>query len=207
MAKGAETLRKYPRSTAKALARRREILDRAAELFDTVGYDETSVDDIALANDIGKSTLYHYFESREEMLFEMHEAFAERLLEAARESEKDNSTPAEELRSLMVAIVTLNETLPGYIRAFFENYQELSGKMRRTAMEKRNNYRKHLEGIIERGIEQGEFKPVDPSVAAYGVLGICNWTFHWFTPGGRMKGDELGAFLCDLLLRGMDAES
>lgn len=198
--------RKYPRSTAKANARRREILDHAAELFDSVGYDNTSVDDIALASGIGKSTLYHYFKGREEILFEMHEVLGNELISHAIEAERSGVGPRAELVGLMLQIIKLNDALPGYVRVFFEDHRELTGTMRRTATNKRTRYRKIVEGIFSRGAEAGEFRDVDPSLAAYGVLGMCNWTFTWFRRGGRLDNDELAAMMADLVLRGLDLE-
>jgi hypothetical protein len=36
---------------------------------------------------------------------------------------------------------------------------------------------------IEHGVERGEFRPVEPRVAALSVLGMCNWVAWWFHPG------------------------
>ncbi|MFJ9031018.1 hypothetical protein ACIRQP_21300 [Streptomyces sp. NPDC102274] len=37
--------------------------------------------------------------------------------------------------------------------------------------------------MLEEGIEQGEFKPLDARVAAFSVLGVCNWVAWWYHPG------------------------
>jgi hypothetical protein len=38
--------------------------------------------------------------------------------------------------------------------------------------------------VVADGVRSGRFRPVDPSVAALGVLGMCNWVAWWFRPGG-----------------------
>src|SRR2546427_292590 len=61
-------------------ARRIEIRRAAADLFEANGYFETSVNDIAELLGMSKATIYHYFSSKEEILFSIHDAFTTRLL-------------------------------------------------------------------------------------------------------------------------------
>src|ERR1700759_3652108 len=53
---------------------RQAIIDAAAELFATRGYEETTIADIAAAADIGTRTFFSYFASKEEVLFPQADA-------------------------------------------------------------------------------------------------------------------------------------
>src|SRR3546814_16651983 len=44
---------------------------------------------------------------------------------------------------------------------------------------------------IERGIQSGHFRPVDPSVAAFSIIGLCSWTAWWFKAEGRLTPEEI----------------
>ena len=39
----------------------------------------------------------------------------------------------------------------------------------------------------------------------FAVLGAVNWTHRWFSPGGRLTGEEIGASFADIFLRGVSA--
>jgi AcrR family transcriptional regulator len=56
-------------------SRREQIVAAAARLFEENGYHTTNVAEVAEAAGISKPTLYHYFKSKEEILFEIHEEF------------------------------------------------------------------------------------------------------------------------------------
>ena len=60
--------------------RRRDILAKSAVLFDEFGYRETSMNDIADAVGVRKPTLYHYFDTKDEILFWIHEEFINTLI-------------------------------------------------------------------------------------------------------------------------------
>ncbi|MFZ0284873.1 MAG: helix-turn-helix domain-containing protein, partial [Terriglobales bacterium] len=50
---------------------RQEILRMAARLFQQQGYDATSMNDVATALKVSKAGLYHHFQSKDEILFEL----------------------------------------------------------------------------------------------------------------------------------------
>jgi hypothetical protein len=56
---------------------------------------------------------------------------------------------------------------------------------------------------IERGIEIGHFRSVDATVAAFSIIGMCNWTAWWFVPGGRVPLDEVAKSIADLAVAGL----
>ena len=60
------------------IERRREIMNKATELFLNKGYDKTSVNSIVVELEIAKGTFYHYFKSKEEILYEIIEESVEK---------------------------------------------------------------------------------------------------------------------------------
>jgi hypothetical protein len=45
--------------------------------------------------------------------------------------------------------------------------------------------------VIEAGVANGEFRPTDPSVAALGIIGMCNYVTTWFRPEGPRSVAEV----------------
>ncbi len=69
-----------------AEVRREELLDTALELFSSVGYERASVEQITEKVGVAKGTFYHYFESKQDLLGQLVDSFADELfqrLEAA----------------------------------------------------------------------------------------------------------------------------
>jgi hypothetical protein len=62
-------------------------------------------------------------------------------------------------------------------------------------------------GVIEAGVADGTFRPVDPRIAALGVLGLSNWVAWWYQPDGRTDLDRVCAALADQAVAGLLAES
>lgn len=79
---------------------RRALLDSALELFETRGYDGTTVADIAAAADIGTRTFFGYFASKEELLFPEHDARLRAALDAIAARRSDDRPADVLLRAL-----------------------------------------------------------------------------------------------------------
>src|SRR6476620_5096502 len=94
-------------ATVRALAqpvesRRVEICRTAAQIFRDRGYDATSVSDIARALGLTKAGLYHYFESKEALLFEIMTYGLDRVRDEVAVPVRSIRDPEERLRQLIV---------------------------------------------------------------------------------------------------------
>jgi len=186
----------------KADAKRRELVAQAAALFDRAGYHTTSVAAVAQAAGIRKPTLYHYFASKDEILFAIHDEFIDLLIERERARPADLPA-ADAVREAMRDVLELMDTHRGHVRAFFEHYRELSEEARATIARKRDEYEAAVERRIAQGIERGEFRPVDPRLTALAVFGMCNWAYQWYRREGRLSSREIADRFFDLLLNGL----
>ncbi len=85
--------------------RREEIMKRAAQLFEKNGYSQTSVGDIAQDVGMSKPTIYHYFHSKEEILYTIHDTWTAWLLSQHAETCERIDDPLEQLHELFVAFL------------------------------------------------------------------------------------------------------
>lgn len=185
----------------KADEKRRELVGKAAELFDEAGYHTTNVATLAQAVGIRKPTLYHYFSGKDEILFAIHEEFIELLI--AKEEARPGLPAAERLLELMADILGLMETHRGHVRVFFEHYRELPPEAQETMRRKRDAYAALVEAVIARGVETGEFREVDPRLATLAVFGMCNWAYQWYRADGPLTSRQIAELFHDLLLNGL----
>jgi AcrR family transcriptional regulator len=185
--------------------RRRQLIETAAELFDSRGYHRTSVEDVAEACGIRKPTLYHYFSSKDEILRSIHDEFIDLLIERqdARVARGLNAT--EIIFEVMRDVLDLMRTHRGYVRVFFEHHRDLSDDSRDAIRAKRDRYQASIEQIFVRGAADGELRDVDPRLATLVLAGMCNWAYQWYQPDGVLSSEQIARQFCSILVEGLEA--
>jgi AcrR family transcriptional regulator len=189
--------------SSRKLERERQILDIAAELFRERGYQGMRMDDLAAAVNLNKGTLYHYFPSKAELLYRIYLDTSSEFIEAIRQHPAD--APADELLALVVQdIAAAMERRRDYITVYFQEMHWLDKWLPEDRFAEVNalqvEFRNYITGVIEQGIKNGVFRPLDATVAAFAVIGMVGWTYQWFTPGGRYTMDDLAGIYTDLAL-------
>ena len=61
--------------------------------------------------------------------------------------------------------------------------------------------------LIEEGIASGEFREVDPKIAAFAVIGMANWTSRWYSPSGSMTPGDIGLQIADFAIHALTAKA
>jgi AcrR family transcriptional regulator len=147
--------------------RPRQILDAALEVFGERGLAGARLDDIARRAGVSKGTIYLYFPNKEELFREVVRAIVvDRLRQAAaRAGEGD---PVDELKRYLRAhwdFVRSPEfqTIFRLVTGELHNFPDLAEFYGREVVKPANEL---LAGMIRRGIDRGEFRPVDPILAA-----------------------------------------
>jgi AcrR family transcriptional regulator len=184
--------------------RRLLIVSRAAQLFDDAGYGQTSMDDIARAVRIAKPTLYHYFQSKDEILSSIHEEFIDLLIARHHERAGDGLGPGASLLEYMADILGLMETHRGHVRVFFEHHRELPAAKRAAIAEKRSTYQKYVGDTVAEGMRTGEFRATDPALTTLAIFGMCNWAYQWYSVDGRVGSRDIAVHFWNLLQFGLN---
>jgi AcrR family transcriptional regulator len=182
------------------------LLSEAASLFARRGYHSTGVADIAAAAGISKPTLYHYFSSKDEILFSIHSELMDQLISRLEGRLTMRMTASQSLLEVMGDILELMDTHRGHVRVFWEHYQDLAEEHQEPIFRKRRRYEEMIQGLIEAGVASGEFRPLDARLTALALFGMCNWTYQWFRSDGPLRNREIAYAFWDLVLHGMQAE-
>jgi AcrR family transcriptional regulator len=182
--------------------RRIEILKSAAAAFRRRGYHGASVDEIASALEMTKGNLYYYFKNKEEILFACHEYSLDKLLALMAEVESEESSPEAKLRRLVLALIHLIlDDLHG--TALTLDPDALSPALLKRIIAKRDQYDHGIRAIIQQGIDQGIFRPGDPKMIEFAMMGAVNWIAKWFDPEGEMTSNQIGDAFADYLVGGL----
>ena len=182
--------------------RRVEILKSAAAAFRRRGYHGASVDEIASALDMTKGNLYYYFQNKEEILFACHDYSLDELLVLMDQVRAGSSSPDDKLRKLILAFIhmMLDEL---QATALTLDLQALSPILMKRIITKRDRFDHGLRAIIQQGMDDGLFRPGDPKLIGFAIMGAVNWTTKWFDPAGPASSDEIGAAFADYLVGGL----
>lgn len=186
-------------------ARQREIVDVASRLFSTLGYSETSMDDIADAVSIKKASLYYHFASKEELLWRVLQEGIDRLLEDAREVMEDGSLdPISRLEALLHVHAYHVNRHRAQLMVFLSERRVLAGSDREDDyLRWRREYEDLIEMTIAQGQESGEFREGEPRIIAYGIIGMYNWMVQWFDSSGELAIEDIHRSFFGLLTEGL----
>lgn len=183
--------------------KRRDIAKAAAKVFYKKGYLSTNVDQIAAAAGLRKPSLYHYFKSKSDILFAIHEEFIDVLLEKQQARHDGARTVRESLTQDMADALGLLDSHHGHHRVFYENFDELPRSQRNTILAKNRDYYAGIEDKIERGISNGEIRDLPPRMIALAMFGACNWAYQWYHPGGAMTTREIAEMFATIFFDGI----
>ncbi len=183
--------------------RREELIATAASLFEAEGYHQTSMERLAERAGLAKPSLYHYFKSKEEILFEIHLSFIQPLIQRQLRRTELGLRPTQVLLEAVVDHMEVLAEKPGTLRMFFEHHRELGPERRAQMRENRIRYRRLIEDTIVAGIAAGELRPVDVRLTAFALFGMVNWAYKWFQVNGELSPRETAYFLWDLFMRGV----
>ncbi len=158
--------------------RRRQILDAAVATFAARGYDKTTMEDIRVASDVSKGTLYLYFHSKEALFAAVVEVmFADLLVyveQAAAQSHADS--PAARLQSFLgalnQAIGQVDHLIGLYTDFFVQAWQH--DLVRAVLADAYRRYISVLASLVQQGIDEGEFHGVDARLTARIIIGALD---------------------------------
>jgi AcrR family transcriptional regulator len=192
-----------PRGKYDPVGKRKALVDAAIELFSRDGFDATSVRSIAQRAGLTSGSFYHHFDNKQALLFEIHDRLIDAHLERAHSVLESNLAPPERLRTFMRdVLVEGSREFQRELRIFYEERRRLSQAQMAAIIEKRDAFEHCLVNVIQECVEAGDCRDLgDPRVLAFGIVGMCAWTYHWVDPD---RGDvrAIGDLYAELVLSG-----
>jgi AcrR family transcriptional regulator len=183
--------------------RRHQVFNASVHLFLEKGFQETTMQEIAEAAGMGKSTLYDYFKTKDEILFSVVEDEVYDLTEQAKVIVTQDLPAAEKLKQVMQAhLEHLLEQKDFYTNLLFE-VQRLSIEDQRRLQVKRHVYQDLLCSLIGQAIQEGAFRPVTPLLAARIILSLLTPAVFTSRPTGTPE--QMMEEAIDIFYRGVIA--
>lgn len=171
---------KSPKWRRRPETRPQQIIDAALEVFGECGLANARLQDIADRAGVSKGTIYLYFPNKEELFREVVRQTAVARIEA-REQKVTQGTPTEQLCGAMrgywqfvrtPAFSTIHRLVLGELHQFPDLATFYANEVTARGL-------KLLSGIIQRGVDSGEFREIDPMVAARMLVALTVMNGIW----------------------------
>ena len=182
--------------------KRRAILHRAARLFADDGYDRASMASIAADCGVSKALLYHYYDSKDALLFDVIGEHLEILCEAV-EAADDPEAPAEERLGRLVRTL-----LDCYRDADAQHKVQVNdlGKLPQGKQDELKALERRLVAVFAEALlglnpdleaRRPLLKPVTMS-----LFGMLNWHYMWFRPSGPISREDYADIATRIIVSG-----
>ena len=191
-----------PSADSRFGRRRVAIIKSAAHVFGRKGFHGTTLEEIAADLNVTKASLYYYFSTKEELLYEVHLLSMQDVLARVEAIRAASASPVEQMEG---AITEHLRVLAGDYEGAFLLQQEynLPEEYRLEIVRLRDRYEKILLEIVQQGERQRLFRVKDARIAVRMLLGGINWVLRWYRSSGRLTVDEIAAAYVDFVFYGL----
>jgi len=183
--------------------KREAITDQAAKLFARDGFAGASVSELAALCKVSKSLIYHYYPSKEAILFDVMTAHIEDLLAITLVAANKNQPPDEELRSITRALLRRYVGAADKQKVLLYELASLPGKQREEIVAKQRKIIATVETTLARTRPSFKRDPARLRAKVMLFFGMLNWTHTWFKSRGRISRDELAEMAADTILKSL----
>jgi TetR/AcrR family transcriptional regulator, cholesterol catabolism regulator len=189
--------------------RKQQILHAAVHLFHEVGFEAASLRDLASMVGINKATIYHYFESKEEILFHIVHKVGQELLEGVREAAKQPGTALGALEAMIRFQIGYVESHTEEIKVLVEEKKSLGADLHTEARGIEAEIFRLYEHVLKRCQRDRTVRMLHLGTSAFAIVGQINWLYHWYKPEGSLSIRELVEQVVTILFHGLleDASS
>ena len=188
--------------TESTRSRREEILQGAKQLFAERGFRETNLNDVAIRLGLRRQAIYHYFETKDEILFELIEGAGHALARAAQPVLDSDLTPVEKLREVVKVHVrhVLNDA--DVFRVQVNEINKMTGDRGDTIRRNQSAYVHRVAEVIADGQKDGSLVEVPPVAQALVIIGMCQWVVFWYSSAAQLSIEEMANYIAQLAVNG-----
>lgn len=148
-----------------------------------VGYEKATMRAVAKTAGVSLAGLYHYFDSKEKMLFLIQFRTFNLLVNNLREKLHGLADPIEQLRVMVRAHVSYFATNMAALKVCSHELDSLTGEGYEESDRLRRDYYDLTRGIVDRIFEaHAPASTLNRHVATMSLFGILNWLYRWYDP-------------------------
>lgn len=182
--------------------KRDAVLRVAAAAFGREGFSNTSMDDVAAVLNVSKATLYQYFRSKQEILYECHVISMQHGEAGLALARKHEGSGLEKLE------IYLRRYMQGAFGelgnlAVLSDVNSLTPERRAKVVKRRSEISHATDMLFRKGIRDGSIIECDPKIAKLFAMGVVNWIPVWFRADGEYSAEHIIDAFLDLFCKGL----
>jgi len=184
-------------------SRREIILQEAAHLFREKGYPAANLRELARRAGIQGGSIYHHFNSKQEILFELMDHTMNDMLVRLTERLGDANSPLEKLRRTVLFHIEYFVTGPDQTYITDDELRNLEPQNYLKVVAKRDRYQRMVEDILAAGKREQGWRLEEPKLYTRALLKMCSGVATWFKPEGELTIAQIADAYADLLCNGL----
>lgn len=184
--------------------KREQILQSAAKIFATEGFDRSSMAQLAKECGISKANIYHYYDSKDAILFDILDSYLSELRDLILATDVEGLSPEDRLRRV------IRDVLRAYQGSDYEHQVQLNAlsALPEDQQDRMRAYQRdmvrYLSDCIRAaapqvfGDDRARLRAVTMS-----VFGMLNWYYMWNDGAAPQARDDYATLVADLTLKGL----
>ena len=194
------------------LDRREELLQAAGKIFKEKGFRGASIDQIAKEVGIDRASIYYYTSGKEELFRDIvQDATSSNIMMA--EGIFGSDLPSKEkIHKLVTSLMQSYQDHYPYLYVYVqEDMTRIASERTAWAAGMRKlakRFDSAVTSIIREGIANGAFRcdPAQAHIAAFAIIGMCNWSHRWFQPAEKNSAALVGETFARIVLSGLGSD-
>ena len=184
---------------------KQKIFEEAARLFQEKGYLAANMRELAERVDLKASSLYSHIGSKEELLQKICFDSARAYLAGMDQVEDSMVGPVEKVRALISLHIRIATEDVTSVTIFSDEWRHLSEPYLSEFLQMRKDYEKRFSKILQQGIEQGVFAPMNVTVGLFTILTSLRWLHRWYPEKRGISVKSLEAEILQVIFKGIAA--
>src|SRR5436305_2135324 len=160
------------------------ILTNAAALFSAQGYMRSSIAELAGACKLSRGALYHYFDSKEAILFAILDAHIREMIQRVETAVAAGGSTLTQFRNVVRTIVEVNAKSPNEQRVLIHDLSLLNEDEQQTIKKLERQLVDIVTDLLLRLDAGGRIVKRTRKIYAMILFGIINYTYTWYDPKG-----------------------
>lgn len=186
--------------------KQRGLLISAAEVFADLGMEKASMSLIANHAKVSKSLLYHYYPSKDELIFAIITTHLEDLVAAIEEADDEALDPRKRLRQLVGTVLECYKGADNQHKVQLNAAWALPEEQRQQIYAIERRIVKRFSCVLREinpELDNAERPLLTPVTMS--LFGMINWVYMWFKDGGKITREDYADVATTLILEGIKA--
>jgi AcrR family transcriptional regulator len=171
--------------------RKEVIVEKSAELFAQLGFNVASVANIAKACNTSKSLIYHYYPSKEDILYAVMSSHIDQLIEDVDDALAVGGLPISKLQALLHAFMSHYVGAADRQKVLLNELGNLPDAAKKTIIGKQRKVIDAVQALIVELYPELAKSSARARAQTMLLFGMINWTHTWFDPSGPLSADEI----------------